>query len=297
MSKINSGGYLTSLAEKVMSGGLDSKQKLRSGDLMRIATILGYLSKDYDLYSLLFEEPNKRIKVDGVEINTKDLMWFVIMDHSYARGWYWQPDGTMVTDTSVCVGVPLVFLGAKRVYNKTYSSWLEDYEEMKLDMFLPQGLNCWKINDKGEQVLEESNAQRGGDIGLIRLYKSEYKFEIDHIHRIREQITLGSPKPRKVKDIAEEDTYDKLFNRCSFVLRCMIAQTWCWGSVSRNSDMITDYKNWDNLQPSVESASLAMQGLVPKNTRIAPGFLAFTGTKEADLLNVEVEQNKDDLKI
>lgn len=250
-----------------MSGGLERNEKLTTDDLIRIATILGHLAKDHDLYSLLFETSNKKLLVDGTTINTKDLMWFVILDNAYARGWFWNPKGKMTSDTSVCAGVPLAFLGAKRVFNKSYSSWLSE-DLKRVDIFLPQGLNTWRIDETGNQVLEQKSVSRGGEVGLIKLHMSNY--EVEDIHGIREQIILGSSKPRKVKG-------DPIFNKCSYLLRCMIAQSWCWAAACRNSDMITDYRDWDKLAPSVDAS---FQGLKPKKAKIAPGFLAFVDREE-----------------
>jgi len=292
-SKISADGFLTSLAEKVMSGDMERGNKLSTSQLERIATLLGHLSKQGNLYDILFNESNQRVTLDNTTINTKDLMWFVLMDHSYARGWYWQPTGKMTADTSVCAGVPLAFLGARRLYNKPYMSWLTDLGELHCDMFLPQGLNSWKIDDEGQVVHEESNSSRGGAAGLIRVFNQEdMHIDLAHIHRLREEVPryTSTSKPKKVipSNISEDERVGNLYNNCSYLMRCMILQGWCWYNLSRNEDMILDFTSWDNNLPSIDSMSHAMQGLAPKDTRIAKGFLAFTKTKEEDLLNLSM---------
>lgn len=291
MSKINAGGFLTSLVEKVMSGGgLENHEKLNTHQLERISTYLGHVAKKGNLYNILFKDENIRLNLDGDEVNTKDLMWFVIMDHEFARGWYWKPSGAMTTDTSVCAGVPLAFKGAKRLFNKTYMSWLEEADEtIECDIFLPQGLNSLRIDEEGEIVPEVKSQSRGGRGGLISLYRSDkFDFDSTHIHRLREEVpryaTTSKPKMVKPANISEDGRIGKVYNDLSHLMRCMLLQGWCWYNRSRNSDMITDFRDWDNFSKSIDSPSIAMRGLEPKTTRIATGYLKFTNTKEEDLM-------------
>jgi len=300
MLKINASGYLTSIAEKVMGGNLEREEKLSTYQIERICTYYGILAKREPLYDLLFEGSNKRLEVDGDYINTKDLMWFTMMDHAYARGWYWQPNGKATLDTSVCQGVPLALKGARRVFNKSYMSWIEGLEPkdyIKCDIFLPQGLNTLKVNDVGKVEKEEKNRTRGGAAGLIALHTTkDADFSVAHIHRLREQISAWATtsKPKMVKEdlIAEhdKDRTGELFNKCSFQMRSMILHGWTWYSTSRHSDQITDFKDWDNFLPSVDRMSIAMQGLEPKKTRVPEGFLKFTNSREEDLPVVDTNE-------
>jgi hypothetical protein len=248
-------GYLTDLSKKVMSGvKLTNKEKLTTEQLEQISRIYGLLAKDHDLYDLLFKQPNQILE----GINTSDLALFTYMDHAHSRGKYWKPIGTAPTDGgNVCHGVPLAFKGARTVFGKTYMSWFTNLEVaryIECDIFLPYGLNSLEIKDDGKAVLTDN-------AGLISLYLSDdIEWEAKDIRYLRDNLpnyakyVMGSvPKDTKIGEV---------YCKCSILMRCLLAQGWCWTGGSRGPDMITDFRDWDNFVPSVDKV---MTGLTPKN--------------------------------
>jgi hypothetical protein len=259
---------LRTISERVLSGEI-LKEKLSTANLERICTYYGLLAKRGNLYDILFTQENEKVTLDGDEINTKDLMWFTLMDHTYARAWYWKPNGKATTDTSVNHAVPLAFKGARRVFNKSYMSWFTN--GIECDIFLPQGLNSYRISEDGSVEEEkEDQLRRGGKAGLIHLYNNQIDFPDNIIRILREEIPnyATTAKPKKVKLDAN---HFNIWNNSSHLIRCMIIQGWCWYGASRHSDQITDYKDWDNFSPSIDH--------MPRSHTIPNAFLNFTGTK------------------
>lgn len=277
MSKIAQEGFLTSLAEKCLSGTkLDNASKLRTPALERIATYFGHLSKKADLYDILFNGENERVELDGDRVNTHDLRSFVILDHSVTRGYFWKPDVRATTDTSVNHGVPLALKGARRLYNKSYMSWIDWSAPEKCDVFLPYGLNSYEFDPESGQLVrvETEQTKRGGAYGLLNLLKKEIYLSAAHVHKLRLASTsyLTNTAPGKVSLDEEDEVLEELFNNCSKRLRCLLLQGWIYGPASRHSDMITDTSNWDNFAPSVDKS---FAGVPPSTTQLSPGLARY----------------------
>lgn len=271
-------GHLSSMLQK-----LRNKQqcnKLENSSLTRIASILGHLDAKYDIYELLFENDNQELKVDNVLVNTKDLAAFVLMDHTYTRGYFAKQAGrTAMTDTTNCQGVPLAFEGSRRLNNKKYMSWLNGIDLSKLesawkvDVFLPAHLGSITIGESGLELLKT--------YGLIRFMHNEFDFPLDVIQEIREHVptwqTNQSPKMVKIdKEIMHEEfiTWAERYNNCAFRLRCLILRGWVWDEKCRNSSMITNLLDWDNYPKA-----LMFDGLQPKAAVGQDPLLNFAGIK------------------
>jgi hypothetical protein len=256
-------GHLNRYFESLRKG--QKPRKLENHDLTRIATILGHLARDYDLYNCLFESPNVELEVDGDLVNTKDLASFVLMDHTYTRGYFSKTAGKNATsDTTNCQGVPLALEGARRVFGKTYESWLDgvnlkDIDEMwKLDVFLPAQLGSLELGSEGLQFCDK--------YGLLVLRYNEIDFPPDIINYLRDEIGNWATaiNPRVVK-VNEEEMSKKLYyylttyNDCSHRMRSLILRGWVWNENVCNSDMITNIMNWDEAPKGI-----LFDGMKPK---------------------------------
>lgn len=275
-------GYLTNFAESIKNGEtIERSQRLTTAQLMRISTIYGHLAKKYDLFELLFEKPNQELEVNGTVINTRDLANFTDMAHSVKRGYYWTPIGSATSDPSTNNGVPLAFAGARRVFGKTYMSWLTDLDikdYMRCDIFLPFGLSSYTVSEEGEAVVTDKP-------GLIRYYvtREELDWKISDIHDFRQAVgNWNYFKPKKVtKSIVENQNLANAYNKSDSPMRCLLLQGWCWHRPSRCEDMITDFRNWDNL---MVDADQTFEGLKPQTQLQAGSIFNLKGSiKEEDL--------------
>jgi hypothetical protein len=259
-------GYLRNF----MSDRMNTKTmpKLQNHELTRIATALGSLSQHHDLYNLLFEQPDHVVEPEFTPtgVHTKDLAAFVLLDHTLTRGYFAKSAATKSTsDTTNSQGVPLAFEGARRIYNKTYMSWLDNRDlssissAVRADIFLPAHLGSITIGPEGP-----TNTKW---IGLISLLHFKIKFPLEVITQLREQVSnyLVSPGPRVVDPKLIDGDYGEYYNKCGNKLRSMILQGWIYSPVCRNADMITNIVDWD-----VPPAGPIFDGLVPIIDDISP---------------------------
>ena len=273
-SKVATRGFLQECAQTIISGA-PLKPKLKTPQLERIAQLLGLLQHQTgDLYKALFEDKHQVYTLDKDEVSSEDLMWFVIMDHLYARGYYWAPDGRATTDTIVNNSVPLAFLGAKRVCNKTYESWypgddaLKD-ETVRCDIFLPHGLNSLQLNlETGEFNIPER-------AGIIALRRTSIDFDVETIYQLREysKNPLTTSRPAAASE-SLLDRHAVVYNRCSPLTRCLLIQSWIYNGKSRHDDQLNDYKNWDNNLPSIDGTNIKLKGYKPGG-ELPPGLQKF----------------------
>jgi hypothetical protein len=273
--KLFAPGYLSGMVEKVYSGKLkDNKDKLTTPELQRIATIYGHLAQKYDLYDLLFKQPNQMLEVDGTQVHTRDLALFTNMSHEFARSYYWKPSGTIPTDPIVCNGVPLALAGARQVFGKTYMSWIEELPKeqyIECDIFLPYGLNSYKINDAAE-------IERDKHPGLIIFWANKLNYTTEHIQELRLAVPnyATSYRPKVVKDCDIPDELLKAYNKASHLMRCLIIQAWVWSGPSTNKqDMIYDINDWDNHPPALDSMRSLASGLKPQPSQIPDRLTRF----------------------
>ena len=242
-------------------------RKLENNSLTHIASALGHLDAQYDLYELLFEKPDQEIDLGKYSVYTKDLAAFVVMDHTYTRGYFAKPAAsTAMVDTTNCQGVPLALEGAKRLYNKKYSSWLKGIDlankedAWRLDIFLPSDLCSIELDEEGETKVMDT-------LGLIRFYHNSIEFPIEVIQELRSRIAnwQTAPNPRKIYKLSQEEesatffTYADYYNRCAHKMRCLILRGWVWDEGVRNDDMITNPLDWDN-----HPKAIMFEGLKPQ---------------------------------
>ena len=288
-------GFLTTLAETKLRD--EKVEKLSKDQIARIATILGYLSKDHDLFNLLFEQPTQRMTVDNVVVNTADLRMFVILDHKFTRGYFVSTRGPATSDTTYSQGVPLALEGAKRLYNKSYMSWLDGLDlsdknsAIRCDIFLPAHLASLDINDNTGEVVQ------GKTYGLITLYANSIKFPIEVINQIREQVPnwLATHTPRMVDAKCIDDSFGTYYNKCAQKMRSLILQGWIWGAGNnvRNDSMITDISDWDNIAPDTSKSFL---GYSPTDSGISPGLLKFMGSTVNEYKSFKDSIKEEDIK-
>ena len=237
------------------------RDKLENHSLTRIASALGELSKHHDLYDLLFTQPQQTLETYGnVTVNSKDLMAFVLLDHHLARGYFSKtPGSNACVDTTNSQGVPLALEGAKRLYDKSYMSWLpigDDKEDLwKCDVFLPEALASLRLNDSSEIMQKDT-------YGLITLLKNNVSFTNNEIQEMRDATPnyLSAWHPPVIKNA-------DIYNKCNKKVRALILGGWIWSEhLPYNPDMIYNIQDWD---AAIKPASF--EGLKPK-TRTAPGL-------------------------
>lgn len=266
-------GYLSSMLHTLYNKG--KIQKLENNTLTHIASMLARLARDYPLYELLFEDENQTLEVDNKTIQSKDLAAFVLMDHTFTRGYFAKTAGrTAMSDTTNCSGVPLLLEGSKRLFNTSYMSWLDKMSYKQLDLFLPAHLNSYEINNDGELVRAEK-------YGLLTYYTNNVTFRPEVIAKLRARVNKwdSSVNPAMAKgwedDDGEMEEVLKIYNNSSYRMRNMVLQGWCWNKICRSSSMITNWNDWDADPIRVDD----LAGLQPKAAAGQVGFEKFLGIK------------------
>ena len=263
-------GYLSSMLHTLLNKG--KVDKLENGNLTQLATILASFAHSYDPYKLLFEDDNQEMvygKQNKYVINTKDLASFVLMDHMFTRGYFSKTAGrNAMSDTSNCQGVPLLFEGCKRLYNIKYSSWLKgvdlsDREQaVRVDIWLPAQLGTYSITSEGWEP--------GTKHGLLAFTHNKVSLTDEIIQELRTLVPNWETavSPRMIK-INEEELLEsnpdlvravQIYNNSTHKMRNMILRGWVWSEVCRNSSMICDWNNWDEMPKKFNE----LAGLPPK---------------------------------
>jgi hypothetical protein len=241
-------GYLTNMFTNLLNG--KKVDKLENHHLTHIATVLGEISRSYDLYSKLFEMENEEMMLGNTNINTKDLAAFVLMDHVFTRGYFSKSAaGKATSDTTNSQGVPLALEGAKRLYNKKYSSWIPKSTDRKdlwrCDVFLPADLASFHIDDTGEVKQNEL-------YGILNYYFNKIEILPEKIIEWRAIIPGWESKHHPPKMKGQIDTWDKIYNSTAPKVRAMLLRGWIWQEACRNSDMICDPLNWDDFPKAIQ---------------------------------------------
>jgi hypothetical protein len=267
-------GYLSSLLYTLYNKGKITK--LENNTLTHIATILARLARDYDLYQLLFEDEDQVLEVEKRHIHSKDLAAFVLMDHTFTRGYFAKTAGrSAMSDTTNSSGIPLLFEGSKRLFNTSYMSWLNKMSYKQLDMFLPAQLNSYELNQDGEIVRAEK-------YGLLVYHNNNIEFDAEVIATLRSRVNKwdSNPTPAQIK-VGKEDEDEELlrvieiYNKSSYRMRNMVLQGWCWNKVCRSSYMITNWNDWDAEPIRIDE----LAGLQPKAAGRQVGIEKFLGIK------------------
>lgn len=291
-------GYLSHTAETVFRGEkLESYQRLDMGKLKQIATVLGHLAKEHDLYELLFESPAQTLEVDGKEIYTPDLTLFVLLDWTHQRGYFIKySNGNAMSDTEFARSVPLALEGARRVFNKPYMSWLDEDNPIRHDIFLPAGLASYEPDGDGG-----SKPRQKGKLGvaLLRKHLSDVEITPEVVWELRDIIGPQWPAKRLPRLLKKTEfkqlpgNLGQVWNNVDHLCRCMLAQTWIFKHPSRHPNMITDFMDWDNYQVGVDADSELAAGIKPRDT-LPDGILSMTKFKPKNIVKPEepkIEEN------
>ena len=70
--------------------------------------------------------------------------------------------------------------------------------------------------------------------------------------------TSATAFKEKDKDEKRQEFID-LYNSASKWMRLLLTQRWIWYPTHRTTDMITDWRDWGNMMPSVDNASTSAQ--------------------------------------
>ena len=266
-------GYLSSMLHTLYNKGKITK--LENNTLTHIATILAKLAREHDIYQLLFEDKDQVLEIDGREFHTKDLAAFVLMDHTFTRGYFAKTAGSRaMSDTTNSSGVPLLLEGSKRLFNTSYMSWLTKMSRKELDMFMPAQLNSFELDGNGDLVQAEK-------YGLLVYYNNNINIRPELIVELRNRVPKWDsvPNPKMVKVLKEDDEeleeVIRIYNNSTYRMRNMVLRGWCWNKVCRSDSMITNWVNWDN--PPVAISDFA--GLQPKAAAGLDVYEKFLGIK------------------
>ena len=267
-------GYLSSMLRSLLNSAKLEK-KLDNNVLTHIATILANEAKSGDIYEKLFNTDDYLISWEGRTLHSKDLASFVLMDNNFARGYFARSPGrTAMSDTTNCGGVPLLLEGSKRLYNRTYSSWLDEWDDnKKLDIFLPAQLASYTLTNLGEYEQAEK-------YGLLVYHKFNVQIRDEIIVELRNRVGHWNQPNAKMVKAVEDDTEEmkeviEIYNKSSYRMRNMVLRGWCWNEICRSSSMICDWNNWDEMPPKISD----LAGLQPKAAGGQSGAEKFLGIK------------------
>jgi hypothetical protein len=251
-------------------------------------------------------EDEKEYKTgNGKTILGADIKAITMLMYLKPRTAYWKPDKAQIYDTSMCGAVPIPLLGFKRWKGIDYSKWFfdpcEEFDHIHvytnqedsapyidldtdtdwgdnfiqyvfaLDLLLGHTLASTSYNMTTDMV--EWNKSWG--LVMLSQFKGEkYRPNALDINAYRQYGMGNHPgsyaSAYGTAKVELEDGHDitrtHLYNNCSTPMRLMLAQRWAWYGNHRNSDMITDFQNWDNLAGSVDNVNAKLRGMTPSDS-------------------------------
>ena len=270
---IFSEGYLLQLATSIIAGE-EKVNRLSTNELSKIPEI--YAKIDYNPESegciLDYIEADKVYKTgNGQEIVGADIRAITSLMYLKPRSAYWKPDKPQIHDSSVGGGVPLAMLGFKRWKGINYYDWYKDQESVQdvynVDILLGKTLASTVYDFSTDMV---SFDEKGMGLVLLTAYKN--RATVGDIKKLRTGNTFKNHHfasgygASKVAG-GEDNPIIKMHNLCNTPMRLMMSQRWVWYGKHRNSDMICDYGDWDNIPKSVDDLSVAIKGEEPQVTR------------------------------
>lgn len=289
-------GFLTQLAEDVLAGKpVKEIKRLTTAELNRIPEI--YAQVDFEPcetvgcdQSILDYIESDKVYTTGnkKEILGRDIKAITSLMYLRPRTAYWKPDAPQIHDSSVSGGVPLPMLGFKRWRGIPYMAWNQllgqtvnpkqpfvDDEGMlydadpnqvyNIDLLLGYTLASTYYCEEDDQI----KLSDGLGLQLLSYYDNvEWRPNYNDIHNFREH-NMGNYKGSYAStygavEIKDDDSIPiHIHNMCNTPMRLMLSQRWIWYGNHRNSDMICDFQNWDNIPKSVDTMSRQMLGLAP----------------------------------
>jgi hypothetical protein len=273
-------GLLTDLAESILAGvPTKDLRRMSTDEMHRLPEI--YAQVDFDPSStgsiLEYIDSDKTYKTgNNKAIFGRDIKAITSLMYLKPRSAYWKPDKPQIHDTSVCGAVPIPMLGFRRWKDINYQDWLskrgecevEDY--YNLDLLLGYTLADTKYNKVTDTVA--FNTHLGLGRFSIKYYDPGWRLNYTDVRNYRE-VNMGNykgsfastygaitmPNPDKDQKIA-------MHNACTVPMKLMLTQRWAWYGKHRNTDMICDFQDWDNIPKSVDDLSVSLAGLEPTNT-------------------------------
>lgn len=259
-------GFLTQLTDDVISGKPSAEiRKLTTDEMQRLPEIYAPLNYKPDMLKELsvndFIDGNSVYKTpNGKDITGEDIKAITMLMYLKPRTAYWKPDKPQIYDSSCCGAVPLPMLGFKRFRNINYEDWFIADQDISvvfnLDLLLGATLSSTKYDDSAGEVCWNKS------LGLYRLSDNRGGGTRPNANDVKRFRTKGMGNHAGsyasvygTSQVPEEgaNLSDKLYNRCTTPMRLMLAQRWAWYGKHRNSDMICDFEDWDNIPKDIET--------------------------------------------
>jgi hypothetical protein len=270
---------------------LKAGEKLTDTQMARIPSMFAKLEPDFDVRSIINDKQYENS--EGKSFLGKDLKALIALMYNKPRTAYWNSSRAQIHDTSFCSGVPLPLLGFKRFRGMTYndfklsSSCFEDTGEIfnikirpdcveklwHLDQLLGYSLASTSVEQHIGTYSVETTPLYG--LGMLCALPADLPWTGKVIRILREHgignrrgsfaSTFGASEVQ-FNDIKEdlldtEKDFIRLYNNCNQTVRHLLTQRWAWYGNHRNTDMICDFRDWNNVPKSVDSD---FEGLKPK---------------------------------
>lgn len=309
--RITEQGVITDILIKLRNED-KTVRKLTENELMQVPNIYGSLDPTMDILNI---DNKDKCNTDAGTITGADLKALTAIIYEYPRTAYVdcgkKPQYMVPLASSAC---PLALLGWKRKQNIPYNSWRLDkdlfhIEEgkikladenalkqlFKLDLYLGKGLASTGLSG-GTLSL-----RKGHGLGMLSPI-TDIEYLRKDIRYFREQGTYRNQNfastygATKVEENGRDITV--LYNSCNALLKLMIAQRWVYYGLHRASDLICDFRDWDNIPPSIDDTGPSIKS--EKQTTIADMFGLDLTPKEdtaSDIFGIFKDHESDDVKI
>ena len=187
--------------------------------------------------------------------------------------------------------VPLGLLGYKRFRNIPYDKWRRnisvDYvydissgsielqiddetlrKIFKIDLLLGKTYAS-TYYDETEDTVKINKDNKWGLALLSAFTGEQWKPTPEDIRYFRDNMgnyrgsfatTYGAAR---IEDGRDMPPIVRLYNKCDTPMRLLMAQRWAWYGMHRNSDMICDFQNWDNMPQNLDNMSAGFVGMKP----------------------------------
>ena len=291
-------GELTSLAESVLAGiPVKELNQLTTNEMHRIPEIYAQVpytpQGNIGSNSILdVIEADKVYKTgNGHDILGGDIKAITSLMYLKPRTSYWKPDKPQIHDSGACGAVPLPLLGFKTWKGIPYNGWLQamlvhraegydtydsemDIEDMyHLDLLLGNTLASTKYIESKDEI----DTLKGYGLAALGYFEDEIHRPNYNDVRLFREGNMGNLRGAFANtygtvSISEDNVPEdneiqlervRLHNKCTTPMRLLLSQRWVWYGYHRNTDMIMDFQNWDNMPKSIDTMSMDMKGIEP----------------------------------
>lgn len=262
-------GFLNDFASNIFAG--EKVKKLNDQQFAQVISMYGMLDINFNIREI--ENNNEYISSNNNVFYGKDLKAITALMYDKPRSAYWSSAKAHIYDSSLSSAVPIPMLAMKRFRNVAYSHYMLKTVDLsnlwQLDQMLGRALASTSIVE-GRVVLNKlmglgalCNVKIVGWTSKVIRYLREEGFNSRKGH-YASTFNAGVVSEDN-EDLSEEEiSFVALYNSCNAAIRHMLTQRWVWYGNHRNSDMICDPRDWDNVPTSVDTTSNVFIGIKPK---------------------------------